>query len=263
VAGDSPRIECYDLRERTKPVLTFECTPPPTSSHQELIHNAKWNCDGSLLAVSGTMDDVLIWDFNMPRTCAHKMGGVPGFKEAIAWCPWRSNVIACGNMSESWAMSDGELSNGLSRNPDGVLVCWNLSDSTQTSRVKTGKQIYTVAWAEATKELITSHVPLNNLNDDAHTAHSVVDIWKYPTLRNMGQLEFRGGALTAAEISPSNKVLVSINSKIRVHNFLDQPRHKPLVLPEEETLLSKGKQRGCVYSPVGHPVPIPPMGLVR
>lgn len=81
--------------------------------------------------------------------------------KALAWCPWRSNLLASGGGTA-----------------DRHIRFWNSSSGECLSAIDTKSQVCSLAWSSNYKELISGH----------GYANFQISIWKYPALTKVTDL---------------------------------------------------------------------------
>jgi cell division cycle protein 20 (cofactor of APC complex) len=93
------------------------------------------------ILASGSDDkSVKICDLRSDRVM-HDLVGYNATVKALAWCPWRDNVLATGAGSA-----------------DGRIVCWNLSsEPVKIDEKNTESPVSCVLWNKPYRELISAH----------------------------------------------------------------------------------------------------------
>lgn len=79
---------------------------------------------------------------------------------------------------------------------------WNVSTGTKIASVDTGSQITSILWSRAYKEILTTHgYPKNHLS-----------LWKYPSLKRIGDLPGHDTRVLHAALSPDSQVVATAAS---------------------------------------------------
>lgn len=81
--------------------------------------------------------------------------------QALAWCPWQSNLLASGG--------------GTS---DQTIHFWSSTTGARTASLPTTSQVTSLVWSPHSKEILSTH---------GHSECSIV-IWAYPSLAKVGQI---------------------------------------------------------------------------
>ena len=121
------------------------------SSHTQEICGLKWNNEFTQLASGGNDNKLCVWELSSSNPVQELKEHKAAVK-AIAWCPWRPNLLASGGGST-----------------DRQIKLWDsLSGSCLTS-VETGSQVCALEWNRHEKELLSAHGYSQNQ----------LSLWKY------------------------------------------------------------------------------------
>jgi cell division cycle protein 20 (cofactor of APC complex) len=109
------------------------------SSHCQEVCGLRWNESESLLASGGNDNKVCIWEMGnmapLGQLKEHKAA-----VKALAWCPWKNNVLATGGGSS-----------------DRCIKLWDVSDNHCFCNVDTGSQVSALEWNRHEKEVLSAH----------------------------------------------------------------------------------------------------------
>jgi WD40 repeat protein len=139
------------------------------------------------ILASGSDDkSVKIWDLRSDRVM-HDLVGYNATIKALAWCPWRNNVLATGAGSE-----------------DGRIICWNLSsEPVKIDERNTESSVSCVLWNTHFREMISAHGrPFN-----------CIGIWKYQHLgKPLVLLNGHRDRIMKVCIGPDNDMMCSVGA---------------------------------------------------
>jgi len=86
------QVQNYDVRQRDPLLSTF-------SGHNLEVSGLAWSGDGKYLASSGNDNIINIWSNdigNTNPTPIHQLTDHQAGVKAVAWCPWKNQVLASG-----------------------------------------------------------------------------------------------------------------------------------------------------------------------
>lgn len=152
----------HDVRISTSLVANLE-------GHTQEICGIKWSPNGRMLATGGNDNTVNIWSnqFMTDRANAgapsplHRFTDHQAAIKALAWCPWRPNVLASGGGTA-----------------DRHIRIWNCENGNNLYSFDTKSQVSGILWSDEYKELISSH---------GYSKNELI-IWKYPSLDKLAEL---------------------------------------------------------------------------
>lgn len=149
-----------------------------------------WSPDGRLLASGANDNSVNIWSSSNITLDAdnispiHSLQHMSGVK-ALAWCPWRSHLLATGGGTG-----------------DRNIRVFNSTNGNCLYHVDTKSQVSGLEWSEEHQELIS-----------AHGYHSYeLNIWKYPSLSKVTELRGHSARILDISISPDKSTVVSLGA---------------------------------------------------
>lgn len=94
--------------------------------HKLEVCGLKWSRDGSYLAAGSNDNSATVWTFEQFEQPLHELQHSAAVK-GLAWCPWRSSILATGAGSA-----------------DCHLRLWNVRSGTCEQQVETGSQVCSV-----------------------------------------------------------------------------------------------------------------------
>eukprot|EP01129_Flabellula_baltica_P016301 TRINITY_DN8618_c0_g1_i1.p1 TRINITY_DN8618_c0_g1~~TRINITY_DN8618_c0_g1_i1.p1 ORF type:complete len:499 (+),score=94.35 TRINITY_DN8618_c0_g1_i1:44-1498(+) len=150
-------------------------------NHSQEVVGLTWSPDGTQLASGGNDNILNIWN---PKSdgVEHSFRQHTAAVKALAWCPFKSNVLASGG--------------GAS---DRTIKFWNTASGTCQDSIYTGSQVCSLKWSSNYKELISSHgYPENQLS-----------VWKYPTMEKVADLVGHEVRALFMTMSPDGKTVAS------------------------------------------------------
>ncbi|KAJ4793625.1 hypothetical protein LUZ62_044871 [Rhynchospora pubera] len=128
--------------------------------HDDVICSLKWSSCGKHLASGGADKLVNIWDVSRSSPL-HRFSNHTSTVRAVAWCPFKDNLLASGG---------GET--------DRCIKFWNVSAGTCLKSVETGSEVCGLLWSKHERELLSSHGPEKNQ----------IAVWKYPSMTKIAEL---------------------------------------------------------------------------
>lgn len=175
----SGQVQTYDVRQRDPLLSTF-------SGHDLEVSGLAWSPDGKYLASSGNDNIINIWnnDVGSNQTAPiHQLTDHQAGVKAVAWCPWKSQVLASGGGSAC-----------------RKLMIWNCATGAKLCETDTENQVSGIHWNQNYRELITGHGYPNN----------VLKIWKYPKFTHITDLEGHDERIISTAMSPCSQMVASL-----------------------------------------------------
>jgi cell division cycle protein 20 (cofactor of APC complex) len=160
------------------------------SEHEYEICGLKWSPDGSQLASGSNSNSINIWDPRNPEKCLHTFDQHTAAVKALAWCPWKRNLLASGGGTG-----------------DRTIKFWDTAAGSNLGSITTKAQITSVLWSKSSRELISSH----GFTVDEQVTHCTIDVWKYPSMQNIGKLSGHLDRILHTAISPDGTTVVSLS----------------------------------------------------
>ncbi|KAI0698204.1 WD40 repeat-like protein [Cerioporus squamosus] len=118
-------------------------------AHRDKVHGLRWRHDGNYLASSDQAGVVQIWDARASKalTSTNRWGSKMKHHapiKALAWCPWKPELLATGTM-----------------HPDGKIRVWNINNTLGTAPplhiIPLNTSITSLLWSPHCKELLSTH----------------------------------------------------------------------------------------------------------
>ncbi|XP_058573734.1 cell division cycle protein 20 homolog isoform X3 [Neofelis nebulosa] len=148
------------------------------TSHSARVGSLCWN---SYILSSGSRSGHI--HHHDVRVAEHHVATLTGHsQEAVAWCPWQSNVLATGG--------------GTS---DRHIRIWNVCSGACLSAVDAQSQVCSILWSPHYKELISGH----------GFAQNQLVIWKYPTMAKVAELKGHTARVLSLTMSPDGATVAS------------------------------------------------------
>lgn len=178
-----------------------------TGMHRNSVCGLDWNTDKRFLAsgddngdMSGSL--VCIWDSLMPRSTPFKQ--IRAHKtavKAVAWSPWKSNLLATGGGKD-----------------DGCIKLWNVYNCEPLSSIRTSSQISGLVWSKHKSELVSSH---------GYDDNKLV-LWKYPEMSRVQEFEGHLSRILGISLAPCGEIVASLGADetIRVWKCFNRPTIK-------------------------------------
>jgi cell division cycle protein 20 (cofactor of APC complex) len=170
-------------------ILNFDLrTPSPIlsqfSNHEGEVCGLKWSPDGSKLASGGNDNRLNVWQLQYPRPLFTRQDHQACVR-ALAWCPWRIELLASGGGSA-----------------DRTIKFWNTATGSCIHSVDSQSQVSSLTWSKLTKEIISAH---------GFSKYSLV-VWKYPSMNQVAELLGHEQRVLHVSLSPDGTTLVSASA---------------------------------------------------
>ena len=153
--------------------------------HTQEVCGLKWSPDGTQLASGGNDNLVNIWGAptagettQAVHTFSHHTSAV----KALAWCPWKSNLLASGGGTA-----------------DRHIRFWNTLNGTCENAIDTQSQVCSLVWSKEYREILSSH----------GVAKNQLTIWRYPTMTKVAELTGHTSRVLHTAISPDGEKVAS------------------------------------------------------
>jgi cell division cycle protein 20 (cofactor of APC complex) len=130
------------------------------SAHKGEICGLEWSSDGQQLASGGNDNKCYVWDASssIPK---HTFGDSVAAVRALAWCPFRKDLLATG-----------------SGQSDKHIRFYDSCSGRMLRSVDTGSQVSSLIWGQHGEELVSSHGYSQNQ----------LSVWQYPSLKKITDL---------------------------------------------------------------------------
>ncbi|KAI5165820.1 cell division cycle 20, cofactor of APC complex [Nematocida sp. ERTm5] len=149
--------------------------------HTQEVCGLKWDADGVYLASGANDNNVCVWrsGYDRPRL---KLTDHTAAVRAVGWCPWKKGILSTGGGTSDRTIRTWDVDKG---------ICLNSTDS--------GSQVCSIVFSERYKELITTHGFSDN----------TVSVWKYCSMRKVGNMNGHTGRVLFSAMSPDGEVLAT------------------------------------------------------
>jgi cell division cycle protein 20 (cofactor of APC complex) len=167
----------YDLRIPSPIISQF-------SHHEGEVCGLKWSPDGSKLASGGNDNRLNVWQLQYPHPLFTR-NDHKACVRALAWCPWRTELLASGGGSA-----------------DRTIKFWNTATGSCLNSLDSESQVSALNWSKHTKEIISAH---------GFSKYSLV-VWKYPSMAPIAELLGHEQRVLHVALSPDGSTLVSASA---------------------------------------------------
>lgn len=150
-------------------------------SHTGEVCGLKWDQDGVYLASGGNDNSVHAWRIGCTRPKA-SLNEHTAAVRAVDWCPWKKGVLATGGGSK-----------------DRCIKTWDIEKAVCVNSIDTGSQVCSILFSTKYKELISTHGYSNNS----------VCLWKFCTMRKVGEMNEHTDRVLYSALSPEGDVLAT------------------------------------------------------
>ena len=164
------------------------------SGHSQEVCGLKWSPDGTQLASGGNDNLLNIWDArssgvsggvvsaNAPVAPRLTLRDHTAAVKAVAWCPWKRNLLASGGGTA-----------------DRCIKMWNTGTGACLQSVDTGSQVCSLLWSTTEKELLSSH----------GFSQNQLCLWKYPSMLRVKELTGHTSRVLHLAASPDGQTVCS------------------------------------------------------
>lgn len=160
-------------------------------AHEGEVCSLKWNSESSQLASGSSDHQAMVWDVSStsmsltgckPRLAfTHSRATV----KALAWCPFRRNLLATG-----------------AGTADQHIRLYNTVNGLLLDAVSSESQVTSIQWSRTEHELLSSHGnPGNHLS-----------VWKFPSLAKVADLVGHTSPVLHSAVSPDGGTVVSVSA---------------------------------------------------
>jgi cell division cycle protein 20 (cofactor of APC complex) len=173
--GQDTLIINHDIRAQSHVMSTLH-------GHTQQVCGLKWSPSGRQLASGGNDNMICIWDEGS-TSARLALGYHTAAVKALAWCPFKANVLASGGGTA-----------------DRRIAIWNTSSGTCTLQKDTNSQVCALLWSCNAKELLSSHGFVNNQ----------LCLWSYPTMTKISELTGHTNRVLHMAMAPDAETVVSM-----------------------------------------------------
>ncbi|XP_068165710.1 cell division cycle protein 20 homolog isoform X2 [Antennarius striatus] len=180
----SGEIRHHDVRVADHHICTL-------TGHSQEVCGLQWSPDGRYLASGGGDSMVKVWprvqqgSISNAQQSIHSWNLHQGSVKALAWCPWKPNILASGG--------------GTS---DCHIRLWNTSSGICIKSLDTQSQILSLVFAPNYNELVSAHGRSDN---------NVV-IWQYPSLTKVKELFGHKDRVLGMTLNPDRSTIATLGA---------------------------------------------------
>jgi cell division cycle protein 20 (cofactor of APC complex) len=157
--------------------------------HTQEVCGLKWSPSGNQLASGGNDNLLNIWDDrylsspnNVCDTPLHRLDAHRAAVKALAWCPWKKNLLASGGGTA-----------------DRKIRFWDSQSGTCLNEIDTHSQVCALQWSKHDKEIVSSH----------GYSHNQLILWKYPSMVKVAELTGHTSRVLHMAASPDGTTVCS------------------------------------------------------
>eukprot|EP00826_Nyctotherus_ovalis_P016269 TRINITY_DN1469_c0_g6_i2.p1 TRINITY_DN1469_c0_g6~~TRINITY_DN1469_c0_g6_i2.p1 ORF type:complete len:446 (-),score=115.43 TRINITY_DN1469_c0_g6_i2:77-1414(-) len=173
--GHDARLLHHDLRACEKPLAAL-------SAHTQEVCGLRWSPEGTQLASGGNDNCLCIWDMGSTRPRFVRQNYHQAAVKALAWCPWKSHLLATGGGTA-----------------DKSVKFWDSLTGECLKSCQTESQVCSMLFNPMEKELITSHGFMENC----------INVWGYPNMEVVAELKGHKSRVLCMAMSPDGTTVVS------------------------------------------------------
>ena len=152
--------------------------------HEQEVCGLKWNPEGTMLASGGNDNKVCLWE--MTNSSPFKvLTDHKAAVKALAWCPWKRNLLATGGGSA-----------------DKQLKLWDSSTGICLNSIDTGSQVCAIEWNKHEKEILSAHGYVQNQ----------LSLWRFSDMKKI--MDFNGHSARVLNLAqnPEGSTVVSASA---------------------------------------------------
>jgi cell division cycle protein 20 (cofactor of APC complex) len=151
------------------------------SSHSQEVCGLQWSPDFSSLASGGNDNKLCIWELSNPNP-VHQLNEHKAAVKALAWCPWKNNLLASGGGSS-----------------DRQIKIWDSIGGNCLNSVDSGSQVCALEWNKNDKELLSAH---------GYSQNQLI-LWRYADMSKMSEFYGHTGRVLGMCQSPDGANVVT------------------------------------------------------
>lgn len=150
-------------------------------SHKQEVCGLKWNENLTHLASGGNDNKICIWELgNLMPT--HELKEHKAAVKALAWCPWKTQVLATGGGST-----------------DKHIKLWDVNEGKCLMSVDSGSQVSALEWNKHQKELLSAH----------GYCHNQLSLWKVGGLEKVAEFHGHTARVLGMAQNPTGDCIVT------------------------------------------------------
>lgn len=150
-------------------------------SHKQEICGLKWNDNQTHLASGGNDNKICIWELgNLAPT--YELKDHKAAVKALAWCPWKTQVLASGGGSS-----------------DKTIKLWDVNEGKCLESVDSGSQVSALEWNSFGKELLSAH----------GYCHNQLSLWKVGGFDKVAEFHGHTARVLAMAKNPAGDCIVT------------------------------------------------------
>ena len=150
-------------------------------SHTQEVCGLRWNTECNQLASGGNDNKLCIWEL-ASSTPLQELKDHKAAVKALAWCPWKPNLLASGGGST-----------------DRQIKLWDSISGSCLSSVETGSQVCALEWNKHDKELLSGHGYSQNQ----------LSLWRYNEMNKIGEFNGHTARILGMCQNPEGTTVVS------------------------------------------------------
>lgn len=177
-------VVSYDTRIHGQAAVTTKF-----NAHTQSACGLEWSPDGKFLASGSNDNSLKIWE-GTKDSLLFSFEKHQAAVKALAWCPWKSNLLVSGGGTA-----------------DGMIRLWDISHGVCVDHIDTGYQVCAVKWSTHTKEFVSSH---------GFGSNSLI-VWKYPKLKRTNELVTHSSRVLNMVSSPDGSTIASCSEDAILH----------------------------------------------
>jgi cell division cycle protein 20 (cofactor of APC complex) len=170
--------------------------------HQQEVCSLSWSPDGTTLASGGRDNLLCIWEGGLTgvseQTPKYIKKNHTAAVKALAWCPWKRNLLATGGGTA-----------------DKTIKFWNSSNGELLNSINTGSKVCSLLWSPHEKEILSSN-------------GNKLKLWSYPKMEKIKEFQGHKARVLHMACSPDGTTCVSASADetLRFWNIFAPPASK-------------------------------------
>ncbi|CAG9316227.1 CDC20_2 [Blepharisma stoltei] len=150
-------------------------------AHTQEVCGLKWNPEGTQLASGGNDNKLCLWELSSttPQFTANEHTAAV---KALAWCPWKANLLATGGGTA-----------------DKQIKLWNSVTGSCIKSIDSESQVCGLEWNQHDKELLSAHGYSRNQ----------LTLWRYPDMKKINDFMGHSARILCLAQNPEGSMVVS------------------------------------------------------